>query len=776
MADYQAPTGDDMAAGDAPPEVTDNADGTVTVKAPTPADDLPEEAFNLVPYLLQSDEGKRVLKECAEQVIQDTEDDQDSCEDWLKKRKSRWRLLVGDLDEKSFPWDDCANIHIPVMLERVLRIVHRIYAEMFPDRDYVFTVLPSSQLSQERADVLSLHENWQIRREIDDFFKQNRRALMEFIIHGDCIFYSYRDIPGKRNRHEALSCEDFVFPYHWRTNTVDCSDIPRKTRYLRKFKHELLALQKAGVYAQVDDILESEKKSGAALYAPAKKPTPTVRTKSSLIMPPSFDDGPDLPVRPAVDRYEGRQAPTHGGKAPYVFFEHHCWYKLPGWEEERPVTITVEPKTKTVVCFSTREQDDWKDKLRFEKQSQELGQYTANQQSFAELQAMEQQVQARLSQPDVPPDEAAMLQQQLGKEKPMPPAPPKWLAAGAQGPTPVRKIPIEAFSHGVCIENLDGSLGLGLGLLLEPFNQTANIVGSQFVDSATLANTATIFGPENVLQTGSMRIAPGEYHPIRGVSADQMQNAFKMIQFPQANPQLLDIIKLMLESADGVSSAPDVLSGEAGKANETYRGIATRVEQATKQLTVLALNYLEMLSNVLKNNARLNAVFMDDVEIKHVVDPRTMQGSTLELGRALYDDSFDIVFSADTRFAGREQKISEADQILGMPMAVPPPLAPSLFPMSFMYEALVGCLKARGRHDLIQYLGPRPPTPMPQPPGMPGMPPGPPGMPPGPPGASPQGGPPAPGGPPPPAAPPPPPGAPPRPGAPIQGPAAPPVQ
>lgn len=341
-----------------------------------------------------------------------------------------------------------------------------------------------------------------------------------------------------------------------------------------------------------------------------------------------------------------------------------------------------------------------------------------------------------------------MLQQTLMQTKPPPSQAPAWLKPEMMGPEPARVVPIESFSHGVCIENLDGSLGLGVGLLLEEFNKTANVAASQFTDSATLANVVTLIMPDSVqMEPGDRRITPGEVHRVRGISAEQIQNAFKVLQFPPANPQLMEIVRLMLENADGVASAPDVLSGEAGKANETYRGLATRVEQATKQLTVLALNYLEMLSNVLRNNARLNAVFMDDVELKRIVDPRTLQSAEIEVDRKLYLEDFEIVFSADTRFGGREQKIAEADQLMGMVTALPPPISMQMFPPSFLYEATVRSLKARGFHDMVRYLGPRPPTPMGPPAGMApgppsGPPPGPPGVaPPGPPsGAPPQGG------------------------------------
>lgn len=704
--------------------VTENEDGSVTVALAPPPKDLPEESINLLTSLVD-DAGKKFVKELAEKVLDNFKEDWESCDRWRTKRRDRWKLLFGVLDDKAYPFKDCANVHIPVMLERVLRLIHRMFAEIFPDRDVVFTALPSSSLSQERADIVTLDQNWQIKKEIPDFYKQNRRAMMEFVANGDCIFHSSRDIPAKRNRHEAMSCEEVVFPYFWRTSLPDMSDVPRKTRVLRKYKHELIELQSAGIYSGIDEMLEKEKE-------------------------PGFEDGPDLTMRPVVDKFEGKEAPIKSKAAPWTLYEYHGWCKLPGQDRERPIVATVSPRTKMVVGLYLREQEDWKDRARHDKQMAELQQFQATQQMHAQAQAMEAQVMERLQQPDVPPEEPALIQQHLAATAPPPPMPPKWLKPEQPAPDPVRMVPIEYFSHGTCIENLEGSLGFGVGLLLEEFNKAANTAGSQFTDSATLANVMTLIMPDNVsMEPGDTRLSPGEIHRVRGVSAEQIDKAFKVLQFPPANPQLMDLIRLMLESADGVSSAPDVLSGEAGKANETYRGIATRVEQATKQLTVLAQNYLEVLTQVLKNNARLNAVFMDDEEIKSVIDPRTLESQQITVDRSLYLEDYEICFTADTRFGGREQKIAEADQLVGMFMSMPPEIATTVFPPSFVYEAVVRGLKARGMHDMIRYLGPRPPSPqemaamgMPMP--MPGMPPGPPqgGPPQGGPGGPPQGGPP----------------------------------
>lgn len=688
-------------------EIVREEDGAVTVKVVSAQLELPDEAFNLVPTLSQSEDGRKFLKKLAEKVASEQKEAWDSTEKYRQRRKSRFKLLTGNLDAKEFPFQDCANVHVPVMLERLLRIVHRVLAELLPDRDFVFQALPSSKVSAERAEIISLHENWQVRKDIPDFFKQIRRAAMEFFNDGYCIIHSYRDIDGRRNRHEFLNCEEFYMPYVWKTTAIDLSDVPYKGRFVRKYRHELKVLEAQGVYANLDVLFQKEKS-------------------------PSWDDTQELTVRPVVDAAEGRE-PASSTKAPYTLVEHHSWCKLPGQEEERPVIVTMETGTRTILALVLREEDDPKDSQRFERQSQELATHAADTEAFLQADMRRQEILAQVQDPLLMPDVRAQLEAEAQALPATPPPPPSWLSEGMTGPKPARRRAIEFFTKGDCIENPEGSLGLGLGYLLEEFNKAANTAASQFTDSATLANLATGFMPANVeidgMPPGEIMISPGQFHRIRGVSAEQIDRAIKVINFPQANPQLMDIVRLMLESADGVSSAPDVLSGEPGKANETYRGIATRVEQATKQLTVLAQNFMEALGNVAKNNARLNSVFLsDEAEIRTVVDPRTLESRDIEISRDLYRDDYEIVFTADVRFASKAQKVSEADQALSMVTSVPPELASQVFPISYVHEAVVRALKARGLHDLVKFLGPAPPVPT-APPGPPAPPPG---MPPGP--------------------------------------------
>ena len=195
----------------------------------------------------------------------------------------------------------------------------------------------------------------------------------------------------------------------------------------------------------------------------------------------------------------------------------------------------------------------------------------------------------------------------------------------------------------------------------------------------------------------------------------------------------------MEESQKSIQS-PGVLSGESGKSGETKGGIMSRIEQATKQLSVLTSKYADFVQRILVNNAYLNSVFLREDEMVHVLNTESVQYEELKLGRQLYERNYRVQLKSDRRFVTNVERIQEADELVQMWLTVP---ALTINPV-FGYHALKAALGARGKPDFIRYLGSAPQLPM-GPDGKPvtfiGMPPPPP-PPGGPTGAPPPNGPP----------------------------------
>lgn len=687
-----------------------------------------ESSPNLVDEFEAHEEGEAELKRIAEQVVEDFEDDWDSNEIARQRVADEQRLLIGERREKSFPFQNCANAHVPTMLENITRMHSRMYSEIFGDGRNVFGAVPVGPTDQETADVLTLHGNWQINEAIPDFFRQQDRGLLSFIAHGDVIMRSYFDEFRQQNCHELLTCDDFVVPYVLTTTQPDFSDCPRYTTVLRYYRHNLERMR--STWRHVDDVLEEEA---------------------------SFDDEPETPVTDAINESKGLIKPSGSSKsAPYTLLMYEGWLTLPNQVNQRWCEVVVDKDSKTVLSLRIKEEDDWRDRERYEAQATELKSYQVARDGWmTQLEQQRQQADIDNATIDADPmlNELDRLQmKQVANAAPVPPAPPppQW-HKNPDDPfaetliDPVKKVPIRMHSHGVCIENLRGATGLSYGMIQAQINELQNVLTNQFIDAATLGNVGVILHSE-LVKMDNFQWQPGKTIPVTGVSGDELKSNIMELRAPPANPQLMEAVKLFQELAQSSMQAPDVLSGEPGKSGETFRGHAARIEQATKQMSVLARKYAMFLKQVLINNGKLNALFLPNEEMLNVVDYKLNTLKNIKVGRHLYQRNYNVVIRSDLRFSSEAQRISEADQLLQMPGAVPPMQQPGA--LAFLHAAARMALEARGREDMVPLLGPTPPPPEtpfgippPPPPMPPGMAPPPPGLPSGPPVPSPpQGG------------------------------------
>lgn len=742
MADYEQPgTAAEPHPDDKPTEV----EASLTDwNQPDESGVRGEDSPNLVPFFLSAgDAGKKWLAETlAKQACDDTMSGWDDSEDFRQNRARINRLYTGFLRKKTFPYDGCANIHIPVMLENLQRLCANVYAELFQDREMVFGVKATGPDDYETAEILTLHANWRLKNELTDFPGQMDTALAEFFLAGTVIAYSWRDRKANRNCHDVLSCDDVVVPYAHKAVKVDMSDVPWKTRIVRKYRHELEDLKEDGEWSQVDLVLKND--------------------------PPPIDFMTTT-TREQGEQREGVHSPEKGRARPYVFFQYHGWLRMPGETRQRPICVTVSADHKVVTQFFIREEPHWKDLLRYDQQTAELGQYTADMESFSAAQQEYATLQGALDpmtgQPMAPP------------APPTPPPQPEWLqmdeAGMPQPPAPPKRVPLEMFSIGKCSYNPDGMLGLGYGSVLGPFNEMADEATNRFYDQATASNAKVLLTKGNVLP-GNTALIPGKVIPLTTVDDDIRKAIYEHGPGP-ANAQLFDFARWGMEAAESAVAAPSVLSGQPGKSGETFRGLATRAEKATKQLSTSASKFVSFLEQIFKNDAKLLANFLEDEELVQVNDhladyrkftleegppgpPDPMTGQPtpgiqrpkqqIRVTRDMYRRNYEVTFTADLAFTSKAEKIAQADEVLAMVNQVFPPIPPGQ-PIpdpaaAIRHAAMAEALRVRGKQDLIPLLGPPPPPP-PQPMGTPTMPPppppgmAPPGEPPGmPPGPGPQ--------------------------------------
>jgi len=653
-----------------------------------------EAAPNLVETFASTEKGRKALKRLADQVRKDFDAAWSGAEAYRERIANDFKIFTGDLPKKSFPFEDSANANVPIMLETLSRVTARSSSELFGDWTNVFSVLPMTPDDEQLAYLLTKHGNWQIRNELTDFRRQiGSRGMLLFYTAGDVVCHSYYDSAKKRNRHDILTCDEFFMPYVFTTTEPDLSDVPYMGKVLHRYRHELQRMR--GEWSGVDEVIARE--------------------------PPSWDDDPEQVAHESMAQTMGIEKPDDSSRAPYKLIEYVGWAELPNQENDRFIRAIMDYTTKNLLLLQIHEEEDWQDRARFDRQNEELERYRAARAAEAEHQAMVEQAAGMVDPMTGMPIDVNMIH-----PPPEPAIPPGWAENPDDpmtSPDPIRMVPIRLFTHAVCIEPLVGSLGIGFGRIQSDFNAAANVAFSQYTDAATLANVCSYITPEGVEFDQPFSVRPGAINKVKGIGPSDLGNAIKELRPSPANEQLVNVIKMMYDWGQSAIQAPAVLSGEPGKSGETYRGLSTRVEQATRQLSVVTRVYADFVEGILKNNAKLNAQFLPDEQILYLNDTKFGGGEEIVVGRSMYQRDYRVEIRSDLRFASQAQKISEADELLQMPGAVPPLQTDT----AFVHHAVRKALEARNKHEMIPLLGPPPPpptTPFGAPPPMPGMPPG----------------------------------------------------
>lgn len=664
----------------------------------------PEDALNLVPAFEAHPEGRKWLKQNGEAIITKFEAGYDASREYRERFADNWRIFAGELKPQDGVFKDASNAHLPIMLENISRLSTRAYAELFGDWSNVVNFLPNGPDDDEIATRLSLHINWQIREQIPEFKRQMHRQMMMFFGPGDVTCHTYWMEDRQRPCVEVLSPDEFVTPYVHVSVMPDWSDVPWKAKILNLYRHELEYYR--GIWFGVDEVLKRQK--------------------------PTWDDEPDQVVTAGISELQGVLREDEAG-APYKVIWYEGWEKLPNQEKMRFVQAIIDHRTRAIMRLTIHEQPNWQDKIRHDRQLQELNQYqqavAANQAAQNELDGLDAQFQQAQMVQAVGPEALSQVAAELEQKRatmPQVPPPPQWLKPGMDKPDPVKMEPINLFAHGVCIEPLVGNLGLGYGRGQADLNKAANVSFQQFVNGACLANGRALITTKNVeFEGGVFKIGPAAHNRLEGITAGQLKDEIIDFQFQSPEPALMLAVDKLMSVAESSIQAPGILSGEPGKSGETYRGAMARIEQATKQLSVATRKNGDMVEQVIKHLAYLNSVFLNDEEI-FLVSNHLGQTQEITVGRKLYERGYRVSLRADLRFATLAQRIAESDELVEIAKNTPQ-LAQNA---SFMWHALKKSLEARGRHDMVPMLGPEPgppettlglpPPPPPMPPGQPG--------------------------------------------------------
>jgi len=251
---YQQPMGIDALAQDEEPleieiidpeEVNISKDGLeISIQ---PGEDDGEEGFddNLAEYM---DSG--ALQTLGGDLAEDIDNDKSSRKEWEKAYVEGLKLLGLQMEDRTEPWQGACGVFHPMITEAVVRFQAETITETFPARGPVKTKIIGLDNPQVREAAARVEEdmNFELTENMVEFRAEHERMLWSLPATGSAFKKVYYDPSLGRQVSMFVPAEDILLPY----GATDLDTCFRVTHVMRKTKNEIIKLQQAGFYLDID--------------------------------------------------------------------------------------------------------------------------------------------------------------------------------------------------------------------------------------------------------------------------------------------------------------------------------------------------------------------------------------------------------------------------------------------------------------------------------------------------------------------------------------------
>jgi hypothetical protein len=251
---YQQPAGIDALGAEESPleieiidpeEVNIGMDGMQISLKPGEEDDGEDFGANLAEEM---DEG--ALNSMAGDLCSDIDNDKSSRKDWEKAYVEGLKLLGLQIEERTEPWNGASGVFHPMITEAVVRFQAETITETFPAAGPVKTKIIGKDTPEVKEAAARVEEdmNFQLTEKMVEFRPEHERMLWSLPATGSAFKKVYYDPNLGRQVSIFIPAEDILLPY----GATDLDTCYRLTHVMRKTKNEILKLQQAGFYRDID--------------------------------------------------------------------------------------------------------------------------------------------------------------------------------------------------------------------------------------------------------------------------------------------------------------------------------------------------------------------------------------------------------------------------------------------------------------------------------------------------------------------------------------------
>ena len=222
---------------------------------------------------LAEDMDERVLATLATDLLGDYDSDISARKDWLDTYVKGLKLLGLDYEERTEPWSGACGVFHPILMESAVKFQSETIMETFPAMGPVKTKIIGRETPEKKEAATRVAEdmNYQLTEVMQEYRPEHERMLLSLCLSGNAFKKIYFDPSLDRQTAMFIPAEDLVVPY----GAANLESAERVTHKMRKTKNEILKLQDAGFYRDIDlgdpvrtiDEIEKQKNKETGLSA-----------------------------------------------------------------------------------------------------------------------------------------------------------------------------------------------------------------------------------------------------------------------------------------------------------------------------------------------------------------------------------------------------------------------------------------------------------------------------------------------------------------------------
>ena len=250
---FQQPQGiDDLARGETELEIEIVDPEEVSIKGPGFELELRKAEAEAEDFScnLAEEMSSGAMDSLAGDLAGDIENDRASRKDWEKAYTEGLKLLGLQYEERTEPWNGASGVFHPMITEAVVRFQSETITETFPAQGPVRTKILGKETPQKQqaAKRVEADMNYELTDVMREFRPEHERMLWSLPATGSAFKKVYFDPSLGRQVSMFVPAEDIILPY----GTTDLDTCYRLTHVMRKTKNEIIKLQQAGFYLDID--------------------------------------------------------------------------------------------------------------------------------------------------------------------------------------------------------------------------------------------------------------------------------------------------------------------------------------------------------------------------------------------------------------------------------------------------------------------------------------------------------------------------------------------